>query len=72
MDLVVGWLGGVKGGVRRARLPLSLSPALSLSLTHAHTKPKKGAGILGLPLAISFLGWAAGMIFLGFSLWASW
>ena len=31
-----------------------------------------GAGVLGLPLAISYLGWAGGMIFLTFSLWASW
>lgn len=31
-----------------------------------------GAGVLGLPHAFSYLGWAGGIIFLAFSFWVSW
>jgi len=31
-----------------------------------------GAGVLGLPAALSHLGWAGGIIFLIFSIWVSW
>ena len=31
-----------------------------------------GAGVLGLPSALSCLGWAGGIIFLIFSFWVSW
>jgi len=31
-----------------------------------------GAGVLGLPAALSHLGWAGGAIFLLFSIWVSW
>jgi len=31
-----------------------------------------GAGVLGLPAALSHLGWAGGVLFLIFSIWVSW
>ena len=64
------------------------TPPLSLSKTPSLRPPTKfpnrlevlyhsitamiGAGILGLPSAISALGWAGGMIALAFATWCSW
>lgn len=46
--------------------------ACRLDIAYHSVTAMIGAGVLGLPAALSHLGWAGGMVFMLFSFWVSW